>query len=229
MLNESTISKLHEMKLSVMAKTLHTQMGDIRCNDMAFEERLGLIVDAEWVARKNNRLTRLIRNAGYDLPDACVEDIEYHPERKLDKTLITRLATCQYIEERHNVIIMGATGNGKTYIANALGMSASRSFYTVKYIAEDIEHNADGTKLRGLSKNQICIGVATDKKHTIFLVEGTGKPSQKKTYDAFKSHIEPKSRLNHDKESAQKKLVKLLDLDSVSYASKDVKGPFRQT
>jgi hypothetical protein len=96
------------------------------------------------------------------------------------------------------------------------------TFYTV--IAEDIAHNADGTKLRGLSKNQICIGVATDKKHTIFIFEGTGKPSQKKTYDAFKSHIEPKSRLFHDKESAHKKLVKLLELDSVSYASKDLKG-----
>ena len=134
MLNENTVSKLHEMKLSVMAKTLREQMSDIRYNDMAFEERFGLIVDSEWIARKNNRLTRLIRNAGYDFPDACIEDIEYLPERKLDKALITRLATCQYIEERHNIIIMGATGNGKTYIANALGMSASRNFYAVKYI-----------------------------------------------------------------------------------------------
>jgi DNA replication protein DnaC len=134
MLNENTVSKLHEMKLGVMARTLRAQMGDVSYNDMAFEERFGLIVDAEWSARKSNRLARLIRNATYDFPSACVEDIEYHPDRKLDKGLIARLATCQYIEERHNVIIMGATGNGKTYIANALGISASRSFYTVKYI-----------------------------------------------------------------------------------------------
>jgi DNA replication protein DnaC len=134
MLNDNTVSKLHEMKLSVMAKTLQAQMGDILYTDMAFEERFGLIVDTEWTARKNNRLKLLIRNAGYDFPGACIEDIEYHPDRKLDKGFITRLATCRYIDERHNVIIMGATGNGKTYIANALGMSASRNFYTVKYI-----------------------------------------------------------------------------------------------
>ena len=96
------------------------------------------------------------------------------------------------------------------------------TFYTV--IAEDIAHNADGTKLRGLSRNQICIGVATDKKYTLFLVEGTGKPSQKKTCNTFKNHIKSKSRIIHDKDLAHMKLVKLLELDSVSYASKDLKG-----
>ncbi len=96
------------------------------------------------------------------------------------------------------------------------------TFYTV--IAEDIERNDDGSKLRGLSNNQICIGVATDKQHTLFLVEGTGKPSQKKTYDTFSSRIEPKSKLLHDKESTHRKLVKDLELESITYASKDLKG-----
>ena len=134
MLNENTVSKLHEMKLSIMAKTFRSQMNDGNLNELSFEERFGLIVDAEWIARKNNRLTRLIRNAGYEIPNACIEDIEYHAERKLNKDLITRLSTCNYIEECSNILIMGATGNGKTYLANALGMAASRSFYTVKYI-----------------------------------------------------------------------------------------------
>ena len=93
-----------------------------------------MTVDAEWSARKSNRLTRLIKNAGYDFPGACIEDIEYHPDRKLDKALITRLSTCNYIEDRHNIIIMGATGNGKTYISNAFGLAANRNFYTVKYV-----------------------------------------------------------------------------------------------
>ena len=96
------------------------------------------------------------------------------------------------------------------------------TFYSV--ISEDIMRNRDGNKLRGLSNNQICIGVATDKRHTIFLVEGTGKPSQKKTHDTFISHIEPKSKLIHDKESAHKKLVKALALESITYASKDLEG-----
>ena len=133
MLNDNTISKLHEMKLSVMSKTFHSQITDINFAGLPFEERFGLIVDAEWAARKSNRLTRLIRNAGYDFPGACIENIEYHADRQLDKALIARLSTCTYIEERHNIIIMGATGNGKTYLSNAIGMAANREFYAVKY------------------------------------------------------------------------------------------------
>jgi len=134
MLNESTASKLHDMRLSAMAKAFREQANVYELNDMPFEERFGLIVDSEWTARKNNRLARLIRNAGYEFSNACIEDIEYHTDRKLDKALISRLATCDYIEKHHNIIIMGATGNGKTYISNAFGMTACRAFYTVKYI-----------------------------------------------------------------------------------------------
>jgi len=134
MLSNTTAGKLHEMKLSVMAKTFREQMEDGNMDSLSFEERFGLIVDAEWSARKTNRLKRLIRNANYEIPGACVEDIEYHADRKLDKAQITRLGTCQYIEECHNIIILGATGNGKTYLSNAFGMAASRNFYTVKYI-----------------------------------------------------------------------------------------------
>jgi transposase-like protein len=95
------------------------------------------------------------------------------------------------------------------------------TFYRVR--SEDVEHNEDGSKLRGISKNQIIIGVATDKQNTVFLVECTGKPSQKKTYETFRSHIKPTSTLIHDKESAHKKLVKELALNSITYASKDLK------
>jgi hypothetical protein len=91
-------------------------------------------------------------------------------------------------------------------------------------IAEDIVRNDDGSILRGLSKNQICIGVATDNRHSLFIVEGTGKPSQKKTYDTFKSRILPKSTLIHDEETAHKKLVKMLSLESITYKSKELKG-----
>ncbi len=134
MLSNNTVGKLHEMKLSVMAKTFREQMDEESFSSLSFEERFGLLVDAEWAARKTNRLNRLIRNAGYEIPSACIEDIEYLPERKLDKAQITRLSACQYIEEHHNIIILGATGNGKTYLSNAFGMAASRNFYTVKYI-----------------------------------------------------------------------------------------------
>jgi ribosomal protein L37AE/L43A len=96
------------------------------------------------------------------------------------------------------------------------------TFYSVRN--ENIVRNDDGNKLRGLSQNQICIGVATDKKNVMLLIEGMGKPSQKKTYETFRGHIEKGSTLIHDKESAHRKLVKELSLKSTTYLSKDLKG-----
>ena len=84
--------------------------------------------------------------------------------------------------------------------------------------------NEDGTSPRGLSKNKICIGVATDKKNTVIIAEGYGKPSQKMSFDTFERHIEPGSVLVHDKESTHKKLVDKLSLTSEEYHSKDLKG-----
>ena len=133
MLANMTVEKLREMRLSIMAGAFNDQLVDPAMSELSFEDRFGLIVDSEWATRKSNSLTRLIRAAGYAFPDACVEDIEYHADRELDKALITRLSTCNYIKEHHNVIILGATGSGKTYLANALGMTACRSFYTVRY------------------------------------------------------------------------------------------------
>ena len=96
------------------------------------------------------------------------------------------------------------------------------TFYTVR--SEDIVRKDDGNKLRGLSQNQICIGVGTDKKQTLFLVEGNGKPSQKKTFETFHNHIKPGSILIHDEEFAHAKLVRELSLESRAYSSKDLEG-----
>jgi DNA replication protein DnaC len=134
MLTNETIRKLQEMHLSVMAESFREQLKDSQYSEMSFEDRLALLVDAEWATRKSNRLCRLIRTAGYAIPSACIEDIEYRPERKLDRTQIMRLAACVYIQESHNVILLGATGSGKSYLACALGMAASRNFYSVKYV-----------------------------------------------------------------------------------------------
>ena len=134
MLTETTVNKLQEMKLSVMAKAFRAQLTDPNLQGMSFEDRFGLIVDQEWTSRKNNHLKRLIKQARFSDPGACVEDIEYHADRNLDQTQIARLSGCDYIAERHNVILLGATGSGKTYLACALGMSAIRNFLTVRYV-----------------------------------------------------------------------------------------------
>lgn len=134
MLNETTVSKLISMKLSVMAEQFREQLQQPSFNTLSFEERLGLLVDAEWIRRKNNHLDKLIKKATLRYPNACVEDIEYHADRRLDQSQILRLSTGTFVHEKHNVILMGASGAGKTYIGCALGMSACRQFLATKYI-----------------------------------------------------------------------------------------------
>ena len=134
MLNETTVTKLHEIRLSIMAQHFRQQLLNPALNEMTFEERFGLLVDAEWSGRKSNRLKRLIKNASYAVSGACVENIAYHADRKLDKAMIARLESCSYLHENLNVIIMGATGVGKTYLACALGIAANRNFFAARYV-----------------------------------------------------------------------------------------------
>ena len=95
------------------------------------------------------------------------------------------------------------------------------TYYAV--IMRDRERDENGNLLRGLSRNQICIGVATDKTQSVCFMEGYGKPSQKNCYQTFVNHILPGSTLIHDKETTHKKLVEKLSLKSIAYASKDLK------
>lgn len=110
MLNNETVRKLHEMRLSVMAEAFSAQLEDAQFQAVSFEDRFAILVDAEWSTRKSNRLTRLIRNAGYADPAACVENIEYLPERKLDREQILRLASCAYLQEAHMSSSWGQPG-----------------------------------------------------------------------------------------------------------------------
>lgn len=134
MINQSTIDKLIEMHLTAMADALRIQLDDSKMKEITFEDRLGMLVDAEYCSRKNNRLKRLIRGAEFDQPDASIMDINYTSGRKLNRELIRRLATCEYIIEYHNLFITGATGSGKTYMACAFGMEACKQYYKTKYV-----------------------------------------------------------------------------------------------
>ena len=134
MVNEATIDKLREMQLNTMAEAFRAQESDTAIASLSFADRLGLLVDAEWSERRSRKLTRLIRGAQLHFPSACVEDIEYHDDRKLDKAIISKLSTCTYVQDKHNIIILGASGAGKTYIGCAFGIAACRDFHRVKYI-----------------------------------------------------------------------------------------------
>lgn len=117
MTNQSTIDKLIEMRLTTMADAFRNQLDDPKFKEVPFEDRFGMLVDIEYSNRKNNRQKRLIRNAGFDQPEANIMDINYTSGRRLNKELINRLATCEYISEHRNLFITGATGCGKTYMA----------------------------------------------------------------------------------------------------------------
>ena len=130
MLNNPTVEKLKDMKLKVMAQMLSEP--DNAMKDLSFEERLGIMVENEWIAKKNARIKRLLNNASFGL-NACVEDINYSADRVINKKMIQTLSTCAYIEQKLNIVISGKTGSGKTFLACAFGNAACRLGYTVKY------------------------------------------------------------------------------------------------
>lgn len=98
------------------------------------EDRLALLVDAEWNRRQKNKYQRCLHNARLSIPNATVEGIEYYEDRKLSRKDFTLLSTCKYIEDEHHIIFKGANGNGKTYLACALGEAACRKHLSVRYI-----------------------------------------------------------------------------------------------
>lgn len=131
---QQTLDHLREMRLNGMVNELERQEKDlISTSRLSFEDRLSMAVDAEYFRRRQNKLQRFVRIANFGV-NAHVEEIEYHPDRKLNREAIQRFSTCGYIDRGNNLLITGASGNGKTYIACALGFSACQHFKTVKYI-----------------------------------------------------------------------------------------------
>jgi DNA replication protein DnaC len=133
MLNEPTLDKLKQLRLGAFAQAWLAQQADPESASLGFDDRLGLLVDAEWSARHNKRLSRNLREAKLKFPNACIEDVDFPPRRQLDKATIRQLATCQWIENHQAIVITGATGVGKTYLACALAQQAIRKNYRAAY------------------------------------------------------------------------------------------------
>ncbi len=158
MLTEPTLDKLKALHLYAMASAWIAQSRDPEMSSLDFDTRLGLIVDAETLARDNKRIGRLLREAKLRIPGACMEDIDFSPKRELDRAVIKSLATGRWIAERQNVLITGMTGVGKTYIACALAQLACRTGFRAIYrraprLFEELAlAHADGTYTRLLNK-----------------------------------------------------------------------------
>lgn len=154
MLTEPTIDKLHGLRLGAMAAAWTAQREDPKMNEIDFDGRFGMLVDAEHLARDNKRVARALREAKLRIHNACIEDIDFTPKRELERSLLRQLATCAWIGSHANVIITGATGTGKSYVACALAQQACRTGYRATYrrmprLLEELAlAHADGTYTR---------------------------------------------------------------------------------
>jgi DNA replication protein DnaC len=158
MLTAPTIEKLQTLKLSAMVTAWTEPQQNAELTALGFDERFGLLVDAEWLARENKRLARALQEAKLKLPHACIEAIDYPARRELDKAIIRQLATCRWVQEHQAVLVTGPTGTGKSFIACALAQQACRKGYRAYYrrasrLFDDLRlARADGTYGRLLGK-----------------------------------------------------------------------------
>jgi DNA replication protein DnaC len=157
MTREQTFDKLYRMKLHGMAKALEDQLKQPDIAGLSFEERLAMLVDAQWIWRENRSLSTRLRNARLK-QQASLEDINFRHPRQLERSLIRSLASCDWVREHHNIALSGPSGIGKTFICCALLEKACREGFTTLYFrAEKFFRTlaiaqADGSFDRVLSK-----------------------------------------------------------------------------
>lgn len=158
MLNEPTMEKLHLMRLAAMAAAWSEQQADPKIATLSFDERFGLLVDAEYLARSNRRVGRLLKTAGLRISNACMEDVKASAAKGLDRGVLQQLRSCAWIDNHLNVPISGATGVGKSYLGCALGQAACRRGHSVLYrrvprLFEELSlAKADGSYTKVLAK-----------------------------------------------------------------------------
>jgi DNA replication protein DnaC len=134
-MKNETIKKLKAMRLPAFAEAYQKQVNnETEYLSLSFHERMMLMVDAEFDSRHNNNIKRLIKNAKFANSSAFLGNIDYLTDRHLNRDLLDSLTDNEYIRKGLNVILIGATGCGKTYIANALGINACQSGYKTRYI-----------------------------------------------------------------------------------------------
>lgn len=130
---EETLTKLTDLKLIAMADATRELLAASPTHQLTFEEKLGIVVDREWAARDNRRTARRLKEAKL-VTRASIEDVRCDPQRGIEKPLVRQLASCRWIREKQNVIVVGKTGVGKSYLAAALADCACRAGYRALFV-----------------------------------------------------------------------------------------------
>lgn len=165
-MNETTLSKMKQMKLYGMHGAFRTAIETGKTDDYTLDQFLSMVIDAEWDDKLNRKIERAIKNARFHYKSS-IENIIYDETRNIDKNTILRLAECEFVEKTENILITGSTGVGKSYIATALGYQACIEGYKVVYFntsklfAKLKMAKADGSYLKELAK--------IERQHVIIL------------------------------------------------------------
>ena len=153
MLNQSTLDKLHALRLTGMAEAYQQQLNGVETRGLSFEERFGMLVDNHWTWRENQSLVRRLKKSKLSA-EPCVEDINYRYPREMDPSTMRGLTSSQWVLQHLNVLFTGPTGIGKSWLGQALAQKACRDGYSVLYrsaakLFRDLaEARADGSLCR---------------------------------------------------------------------------------
>jgi len=165
MINQALFDKLIQLRLPAFRTGLQEQQTNSKYAELSFEERLAILVDLECTRRHSNRIQRLVKAAEFPLP-ATMEDLDLAPSRGLERSFVLELAQCAWVQSHLNLLVLGPTGSGKTYVACALANSACRSRFSVRYfrtsrllhrLALARQDNSYHTLLHSLAKMDLII------------------------------------------------------------------------
>lgn len=132
------LQRMKKFKIPAMTMELEKQFHDPNADLLSFVERISALINAEWQVRTDKRFNKLMNAAHLRYPSADLDDSIYRPERLLDTQMIERLSTCHWIEEGKNLIVTGSSASGKTYLVNALCITAMRQDKSVEYIKANV-------------------------------------------------------------------------------------------
>lgn len=160
-MNNQTCQKLHNLRLTGMAEAYQEICADKSLVTLSADELITLMVDREDARRNNAKLLRLIHKASFEQPSAHISDIDYAEGRMLDRSVVMRLASCDYISQGRNIVVMGATGSGKSYLACALGILACKQLYSVRFtrmrtLLEDLKMASEFRQNRLIKELKKC-------------------------------------------------------------------------